>query len=247
MDLLAGLKRLLNHSDDEIFYAFVAMELENKDIRKGLWTKALAHADMNSERARSHYILLRVHQLQMTAPDLPSQLARISSLTDDLNTLSTQINALETEYKNRDSEIEHVTHMIASLRSAISALPDLRRLSVAKLALFGIAGASLGLLPDTQDAGHGPTATALLACIGAGASIALASLANYLNAPPEAVEARGKQRELHGEVSRLQSRLSLLNDQQRRARLELYPLTRDCTRITGALDQLRKRLAERTS
>ena len=49
--------------DTDIFYDEVAKELHNKILVAGLWTKAYAEMNGDSERARAFYIKLRVAQL----------------------------------------------------------------------------------------------------------------------------------------------------------------------------------------
>lgn len=50
--------------DDEVFYEAVANELEQGNLHKGLWTKALTLAAGSEVAARPLYVAMRVEQLK---------------------------------------------------------------------------------------------------------------------------------------------------------------------------------------
>ena len=49
---------------EESIYALVAMELANKELKPGLWAKALADNAWNEELAKAHYVRMRYEQLR---------------------------------------------------------------------------------------------------------------------------------------------------------------------------------------
>jgi uncharacterized membrane protein YdbT with pleckstrin-like domain len=50
--------------NDEAFYEAVASEIQRKELKPGLWVKAVAESGGNNDEARSIYIKLRVNQLR---------------------------------------------------------------------------------------------------------------------------------------------------------------------------------------
>ena len=49
---------------DDVLYEFVAAELANSILKKGLWTKALSDSDWVEPKAKALYVKLRVGQLR---------------------------------------------------------------------------------------------------------------------------------------------------------------------------------------
>ena len=66
MSLLDTVKRRLqvDSTDDEVYYLKVVKELESGYKREGLWAKALAETDGDSDAAHAKYIRLRVLSLK---------------------------------------------------------------------------------------------------------------------------------------------------------------------------------------
>lgn len=50
--------------EEELLYEFVATELEQGTLAKGLWTKALADAQFDAQKARGPYVKARVSSLR---------------------------------------------------------------------------------------------------------------------------------------------------------------------------------------
>lgn len=53
--------------DDQQYYDTVAQELQNKELKPGLWTRAIAEAGGENDQAKAIYIKLRVAQLAKEA------------------------------------------------------------------------------------------------------------------------------------------------------------------------------------
>ena len=67
MDLLHYLRtrRYVAAREEELLFEFVASELEEGSVRKGLWTKALAESNFDERVAKSKYVLMRVETLRL--------------------------------------------------------------------------------------------------------------------------------------------------------------------------------------
>jgi hypothetical protein len=59
--------------NDEIYYEAVAAEIQRKELKPGLWTKAVAESAGSNDRARSIYIKLRANQLRQADVKLRAQ------------------------------------------------------------------------------------------------------------------------------------------------------------------------------
>ncbi len=59
---------------EELLYEFVATELEQGSLSKGLWTKALAETDFDDARARALYIKMRFASLQVELREIAPHL-----------------------------------------------------------------------------------------------------------------------------------------------------------------------------
>ena len=83
MDLtqLVRLKVTAPTKIDEAFYELIAAELASKQVKQGLWTKALADAEWEEQKAKSYYVKMRHAQLINEINELAKkQLARESGV-----------------------------------------------------------------------------------------------------------------------------------------------------------------------
>ncbi len=67
---------------DEAYYEAVAIEIQRKELKPGLWTKAVAKSGGSNDRARSLYLKLRAAQLRQADNRLRTQ--RIQRKTADV-------------------------------------------------------------------------------------------------------------------------------------------------------------------
>jgi hypothetical protein len=70
----------------EALYEIVAMELDNEQVKSGLWAQATAEADGDNEKIKARYIKLRVQSLEDLGPD-PALLEALEQIPDDISVL----------------------------------------------------------------------------------------------------------------------------------------------------------------
>ena len=75
---------------EELLYEFVATELEQGSLSKGLWTKALAETGFDDARARALYIKMRVASLQVQLREIAPHLKQIDEARSRLARLLEQ-------------------------------------------------------------------------------------------------------------------------------------------------------------
>lgn len=89
-DFLRNKKAVETSNEEELLYEFVAAELEQGVMSKGLWTKALAETEFDDLRARALYIKMRVVILRVELRELVPQLSQIASARSRLQRLLEQ-------------------------------------------------------------------------------------------------------------------------------------------------------------
>jgi hypothetical protein len=77
IDFIRSKKAVETSNEEEWLYEFVATELEQGAMRKGLWAKALAETEFDDPRARALYMKMRVAILKMELKELAPQLTQI--------------------------------------------------------------------------------------------------------------------------------------------------------------------------
>jgi len=69
-------RRFAAAKEEELLFEYVALELENGELRKGLWTKALAECNFDERNAKAKYVNLRVDALRLEIDILRPQLEK---------------------------------------------------------------------------------------------------------------------------------------------------------------------------
>ena len=118
----------LTSPEEELMYEFIAAEIETRDIRKGLWTKALTQNGWDEEKAKATYVKLRYSTLEKELHDYienrsrerKEQLALNALLSngltqDDIDYLRNPISAESYQSKYRLS-IEKIESLISKGR-----------------------------------------------------------------------------------------------------------------------------------
>ena len=75
---------------EELLYEFVATELEQGSLSKGLWTKALAETSFDDARARALYIKIRVAGLEAELREIAPHLKQLDEARSRLTRLLEQ-------------------------------------------------------------------------------------------------------------------------------------------------------------
>lgn len=75
---------------EELLYEFVAIELEQGTLSKGLWTKALAETDFDDARARALYIKMRLASLNAELQEIAPHLRQLDEAQSRLAKLLEQ-------------------------------------------------------------------------------------------------------------------------------------------------------------
>lgn len=75
---------------EELLYEFVATELEQGSLSKGLWTKALAETSFDDARARALYIKMRVAGLEAELREIAPHLKQLDEARSRLTRLLEQ-------------------------------------------------------------------------------------------------------------------------------------------------------------
>jgi hypothetical protein len=75
---------------EELLYEFVATELEEGTLSKGLWTKALAETDFDDSRARALYVKMRVASLNAELREIAPHLRQLTEAKSKLQKLLEQ-------------------------------------------------------------------------------------------------------------------------------------------------------------
>ena len=75
---------------DELLYEFVAIELEDGTLSKGLWTKALAETNFDSARARALYVKMRVAALNAELREISPHIKELNDAKSKLTKLLDQ-------------------------------------------------------------------------------------------------------------------------------------------------------------
>lgn len=89
MDLLTYMRtrRHAAAKEEELLFEYVALELERGDLRKGLWTMALASSNFDERIAKAKYVNLRVDDLRHEFEAIRPELAKAQALVDNLQRL----------------------------------------------------------------------------------------------------------------------------------------------------------------
>jgi uncharacterized protein YoaH (UPF0181 family) len=89
LDLLQYLRtrKYVAAREEELLYEYVASELEQGDLRKGLWTKALAESSFNDGAAKAKYVLMRVDSLRAEMEIVRPQLKQRDAAQEQLQEL----------------------------------------------------------------------------------------------------------------------------------------------------------------
>lgn len=90
IDFLKSKKAVETSNEEELLYEFVATELEQGVMSKGLWAKALAETEFDDLRARALYMRMRVAILREELRELVPQLSQIASARSRLQRLLEQ-------------------------------------------------------------------------------------------------------------------------------------------------------------
>lgn len=72
---------------EELLYEFVAIELEDGTLSKGLWTKALSETGFDDARARALYIKMRVASLNAELREIAPHLKQLDEARSKLTKL----------------------------------------------------------------------------------------------------------------------------------------------------------------
>ncbi len=75
---------------EELLYDFVAAELEEGTLSKGLWTKALAETGFDDARARALYVKMRVASLNAELREITPYLRQLNEAKSRLQKLLEQ-------------------------------------------------------------------------------------------------------------------------------------------------------------
>lgn len=89
LDLLTYMRtrRHIAAKEEELLFEYVALELESGDLRKGLWTMALASSNFDERIAKAKYVNLRVDDLRGEVAAIRPELAKAQALVDNLQRL----------------------------------------------------------------------------------------------------------------------------------------------------------------
>lgn len=101
---IEGLVHDWHSNDDEFFYGIVAEELEQDNIQKGLWLKAMSKTDMDETKAKALYIKMRIAAVRKAILELAKArgiagelLSEIAKKSDELVSTEKQEAFLEKE------------------------------------------------------------------------------------------------------------------------------------------------------
>lgn len=75
---------------EELLYEYVAIELEEGALSRGLWTKALSQTDFDENRARALYVKMRIASLQAELKDIAPDIKQLEETKTGLQNLLEQ-------------------------------------------------------------------------------------------------------------------------------------------------------------
>lgn len=90
IDFIKSKKAVETLNEEELLYEFVAIELEQGAMSKGLWAKALAETEFDDLRARALYMKMRVAILREELRELMPQLSQIANTRSRIQRLLEQ-------------------------------------------------------------------------------------------------------------------------------------------------------------
>jgi hypothetical protein len=114
---IEGLVHDWHSNDDEFFYGIVAEELEQDNIQKGLWLKAMSKTDMNEDKAKALYIKMRIAAVRKTILELAKARGITGELLSEITKKTNELVATE----KQEAHLKKVAAGIAEEHSSTKA------------------------------------------------------------------------------------------------------------------------------